>query len=63
MICCYTHDYLDPVDITRVANELADAVKGVFSGSARYKPDIYTFLDIYKGNPYGIAPTIRSCNI
>lgn len=31
-----------------------------FTRKISYKPDIYTYLDIYKGNPWHIPPTVYS---
>ena len=46
VICVYTRNYLDLDDIKRVRGILRDMG---FTESLCYKPDIYTYLDIYKG--------------
>lgn len=44
VICIYTHNYLDFEDVERVRDELR--VLG-FNKKLCYKPDIYTYLEIY----------------
>ena len=46
VICIYTRNYLDLEDVKRVRGLLRDMG---FTESLCYKPDIYTYLDIYKG--------------
>ena len=46
VICIYTRNYLDLEDVKRVRGLLKDMG---FAESLCYKPDIYTYLNIYKG--------------
>jgi len=46
VICIYTRNYLDFDDVKRVRGLLRDMG---FTESLCYKPDIYTYLEIYKG--------------
>ncbi len=46
VICIYTQNYLDLDDVERVRGLLRDMG---FTESLCYKPDIYTYLDIYSG--------------
>jgi hypothetical protein len=46
VICIYTRNYLDLDDIKRIRSLLRDMG---FTESLCYKPDIYTYLDIYSG--------------
>lgn len=54
-ICVYTRDYLDKGDTMRVGEALLEQV-----GASRvtYKADIYTHLDIFGKNKYGIPERI-----
>ena len=46
VICIYTHDYFDSKDVQNVRDKLRElGVEEVIY----YKPDIYTYLDIYNG--------------
>ena len=56
VICVYTYDFTDDVDVTRVRRRLRQLG---FDRKLCYKPDAYTYLDIYRGNPWHIPPTIR----
>jgi hypothetical protein len=54
VICIYTNDYIDEEDVNRVRvrlNELG------FKGKLQYKPDSYTYCDIYANNPWNILPS------
>jgi hypothetical protein len=63
-LCMYTTDYLDDADVSRVQDEIALALRHVqYSGTIRYKADIYTYLDIYKENRFGLSPTVRAAVI
>ena len=46
VICVYTQNYLDTVDVQRVRSVLSSLG---FRESLCYKPDLYTYLDIYSG--------------
>lgn len=55
VICIYTIDFTDQNDVLRVRNEL----KGLgFTSALQYKPDVYTYLGVYKNNPWNISPII-----
>ena len=55
VICVFTENWTDKDDVMRVEKELRSL--GV-TGVIRYKPDIYTHLNLYHGNKYGIKTTI-----
>jgi hypothetical protein len=60
VICIYTKDFRDVDDVRRVLGELA-AMGLVSPGRAiAYKPDAYTYLDIYKENAekYGLRASL-----
>jgi len=46
VICVYTKDFLDEVDVWRVREEL---LSEGYDESLCYKPDLYTYLNIYSG--------------
>jgi hypothetical protein len=56
LICIYTKDFTDVVDVRHELKTMADlrlvdpnASRGIY-----YKSDAYTYLDIYSDNPYGL---------
>ena len=55
VICVFTENWTDKDDVMRVEKELRSL--GV-TGVIRYKPDLYTHLNLYHGNKYGIKTTI-----
>lgn len=59
VICVYNKNFLD-------MNEVMAAEKGLRDIGIQcwlcYKPDIYTYLDIYKVNKWGLKPTIYHSN-
>jgi len=54
IICVYTHDYTDSIDVRKVR-------KGLYRLGVKerigYKPDIYTNCRVYKDNAWGILPS------
>jgi len=55
VICVYTDNFVDQSDVRRVRNALRRlGVRNRIS----YKPDIYTYLGIYRNNPWRIPPTL-----
>ena len=63
-MCVYTRDYMAPADVDRVREGVSRALQGVFAAGAvqlRYKPDLYTYLNIYAKNDLGIRPTVAAC--
>ena len=54
VICVYTSDYRSMTDVNRVREGLRQL--GV-KGRIGYKPDIYTYCNIYMDNPWGILPS------
>jgi hypothetical protein len=56
LICIYTKDFTDVVDVRRELETMAN-LHLVQRNSGRgiyYKADAYTYLDIYSDNPYGL---------
>ncbi|OAA73663.1 Translation Initiation factor eIF- 4e-like domain protein [Cordyceps fumosorosea ARSEF 2679] len=59
LICVYTQDFLDKVDIGRVVKRLKQL--GLTDSKTRriyYKPDVFTYLGIAGGNPWGLKASI-----
>ena len=55
LICIYNDDFRSMEDVSRVRDELRRlGVKDRIS----YKPDIYTYCAIYKGNKWGIPASL-----
>jgi len=55
VICVYTPDYQDIDDVMKVENRMRSA--GI-AGWLTYKPDIFTYLGIYRNNEWNIRPTL-----
>ncbi|KAK3753413.1 hypothetical protein QZH41_011969 [Actinostola sp. cb2023] len=55
VICIYSEDFTDKSDVQRVEKGLRDAGIQV---ALKYKPDVYTTLDIYSKNTLGIPVVI-----
>jgi hypothetical protein len=51
LICVYTDNFTDEMDVLRVRQKLYDLE---FNGKLNYKPDLYTYCDIYSKNPWKI---------
>ncbi|KAI0848714.1 DUF1917-domain-containing protein [Daldinia vernicosa] len=59
LICVYTADFSDTKDVKRVAEKLKQL--GLIQARDRpiyYKPDVYTYLGIARGNPWEIRASI-----
>lgn len=55
VICVYTNNYLDEENVLKIRENLKNiGVKNKIS----YKPDIYTYFEIYQKNIWKIKPTI-----
>jgi hypothetical protein len=56
LVCIYTKDFTDVVDVRRQLETMAD-LRLVDRNSSRgiwYKCDAFTYLNIYSDNPYGL---------
>lgn len=61
LICVYTYDFTDAMDVRRVLEELIDL--GVCTREGKpihYKCDAYTYLDIKSGNDYKLRASLYS---
>ncbi|QDS78040.1 hypothetical protein FKW77_003125 [Venturia effusa] len=56
LICIYTEDFTDAVDVRKQLETMADLhlVQRQGGRPIYYKADVYTYLDIYSDNPYGL---------
>lgn len=63
VLCAYTVDYLDSGDVMRVCAALQRALPPLADRRMLYKPDIFTHLGIYGGNPYAITPTVHRASL
>lgn len=56
LICIYTEDFTDVVDVRKQLETMADLhlVQRQGGRPIYYKADAYTYLDIYSDNPYGL---------
>ncbi|KAL5597028.1 uncharacterized protein BROUX77_006976 [Berkeleyomyces rouxiae] len=59
LICIYTKDFSDQMDVKRVFFRLQE-LKVLLPKPIYYKPDIYTYLGISYGNKYDIKASIYS---
>jgi len=58
VVCCiYTSNFADKADVQRVLFALENMGFGIKCG---YKPDFYTYLDIYANNQWRLSPTLYS---
>ncbi|XP_064120524.1 UPF0696 protein C11orf68 homolog [Macrobrachium nipponense] len=57
VVCVYNRDFTDRSAVEKLDNSIRNA--GV-KCTMTYKPDIYTYLGIYRNNKWGIKPTIYS---
>eukprot|EP00088_Acartia_fossae_P025666 TRINITY_DN26467_c0_g1_i6.p1 TRINITY_DN26467_c0_g1~~TRINITY_DN26467_c0_g1_i6.p1 ORF type:complete len:238 (-),score=20.19 TRINITY_DN26467_c0_g1_i6:207-920(-) len=55
VMCVYTENFMDLEDVFKCESDLRDLG---FKGRLAYKPDVFTYLNIYRGNEFGIRPTI-----
>ncbi len=54
-VCVYTRDFRDMADVRRVRS----ALKALgFVRPLSYKPDLYTYWDVYTGNALKVKPTL-----
>ncbi|KAK2803216.1 hypothetical protein FQN50_007083 [Emmonsiellopsis sp. PD_5] len=63
LICVHTADFADREDIRRVLvglKELRLVRVGMGEGPVYYKSDAYTWLNVYRGNSYGLKPSMYS---
>ncbi|KAF4121544.1 protein of unknown function (DUF1917) [Geosmithia morbida] len=61
LICIYTADFKDTADVARVVRKLREI--GLVNAKGRpiyYKPDVFTYIGIASGNPWGIRPSLYS---
>jgi hypothetical protein len=56
VICVYAPDFDDRAELDRLRGALRTLG---FNKPLSFKPDVFTYLDIYAKNPWGIQPTIR----
>jgi hypothetical protein len=74
VICAYTDDYLNEIEVTAAAEALRAALRGNRNDGGRcsftfndsrllYKADVYTYLGIYSKNEWGLKPTIYSATL
>ncbi|EGX96583.1 hypothetical protein CCM_01240 [Cordyceps militaris CM01] len=59
LICVYTKDFMDKVDVGRVVQRLKEL--GLADNKSRriyYKPDVFTYLGISGGNTWGLKASI-----
>ncbi len=57
VICVYTSDFTNMQEVVKAENVLRSlGIRIVL----KYKPDLYTYLGIYRGNPYNICPSVYS---
>lgn len=55
VICVYVSNYLDLEDVDELRRLLRE--EGGVRWKIGFKPDVYTYLGIYAGNPWGIRPS------
>ncbi|KAJ6440890.1 splicing factor 3b [Purpureocillium lavendulum] len=61
LICVYTADFNDKTDVGRVLQRLRELRLVETRGRVLYyKPDIYTYVGIANGNPWGLGASIYS---
>ena len=60
VICVYTENFADKDDVWRVEKELRSMG---FTDILKYKPDIYTWFQIYIGNKYKIKPSLYTSKL
>jgi hypothetical protein len=57
VVCVYVRDSTDKVEVQRVLKTLYYDLD-ITNGLSNFKPDIYTYLEIYKNNPWRLKPTL-----
>ncbi len=55
LVCVYTRDFRDREDTRRVRSELR---RLGFTRPLSYKPDLYTYWNVYTGNALKVKPTL-----
>ena len=60
VICVYTSDFTDMQEVVKAENVLRNLGIRI---DLKYKPDLYTYLGIYRGNPYNILPRVYSSRV
>ena len=63
VLCAYTEDYLNEVEVNEAAEALRDALPQLTDMRLLYKADIYTHFGIYSRNEWGLKPTIYSSTL
>ena len=58
VVCVYTRDYQNEGEVFAVRDVLRDVCGWSASKRMVYKPDIYTHLGLYSGNPYNLRPSV-----
>ncbi|KAK5995774.1 UPF0696C11orf68-like protein [Cladobotryum mycophilum] len=61
LLCVYTADFADKVDVKRVLQKLRELkLVETRSRPIYYKPDAFTYIGISSGNPWGVRASIYS---
>ncbi|KAK2612126.1 hypothetical protein QQS21_001856 [Conoideocrella luteorostrata] len=61
IICIYTADFKDKADVSRVLQRIRELrLADYYQRPIYYKPDVYTYLGIASGNPWGLRASIYS---
>jgi hypothetical protein len=63
VICCYTDDYLNKTEVDATAAALRAVLPPLQFSRLLYKSDLYTYLGLYKGNEYGLRPTLYEARL
>jgi len=58
VICVYVDDSTDQREVKRVLDVLRKDLGITTPGLSRFKPDIYTYIGVYSGNPWGLSPAL-----
>jgi Domain of unknown function (DUF1917) len=58
VICVYVNDSTNKVEVQRVLKTLYYDLGIAHDGLSNFKPDIFTYLGIYKNNPWRLNPTL-----
>ena len=75
LICVYNLDYLEKYQVNSTTvkpvsdffPQIRESARGLRSlgilHHLDYKPDIFTLLGVYRGNPWGLRPTLYSSDV
>lgn len=63
ILTVYCSNYLDTEEVMKVARMLQKTLPPMKDKRLLLKPDVYTYLGLYKGNEYRIRPTIMSLKL